>query len=654
MEKPVLYSAVVQGLYVEKRIARTLKKGLIVTVILIWLAFVLPAPTVCFASEAAEADTVEKLLGDENDGSRAVPIHLIPMYPENEEGKKGFKIAGDDDIPLPFSTRWTCGACHSYATISCGWHFNAVDANNAPGRPGQPWILVDASTGTQIPLSYRLWPQAFKPEQVGLTPRQFTKLLGRHTPGGGAGELESKNPDEFMREFISGKLEINCLACHNANPEQDQAGYAIQIARENFRWAAAASCELASISGSAIDMPETYDPFMPMSLDDPKKTPPSVSYRKDAFDKDNWVFFDITRKVPNERCYFCHSNMDVGSNSPERWAADEDVHLTAGLKCVDCHRNGVGHNITRGYEDEQANSSNPLAAASSCEGCHLGQENSSNPVEGRLGAPVPKHPGIPPVHFDKLSCTACHSGPWPGEKTILTKTSRAHSLGIAGINKSPEALPHIETVVFAKQSNGKITPHKLFWPAFWGTIKEEKVTPIDLEVVRKTVRTVLAKQRLPRSGDWRTMTTEHITEGINALQKKVEGQAVYISGGKLYEIDNDGSLITAEHDAAKPYLWPIAHDVRPAAQSLGAQRCEDCHSPDAPFFFGKVCIDSPVQGEGGAFKKMMDMYEFGGPVYLRVNRFFRWMIIAVMTLLILHILGDLYRRAILWLTKKIK
>jgi len=586
-----------------------LKKGLIATVILILSALVLPAFAGTDSSGRSPSQPEEKLLGDESDGSRAVPIHLIPMYPENEDGEKGFKIAGDDDILLPFSTRWTCGACHSYATVSKGWHFNAVDANAAPGRPGQPWILVDASTGTQIPLSYRPWPQAFKPEQVGLTPRQFTKLFGRHTPGGGAGELESKNPDEFMREFISGKLEINCLACHNPNPEQDQAGYAIQIARENFRWAAAASCEFASMSGSAIDMPETYDPFMPMPLNDPKKTPPGVSYRKDAFDEDNWVFFDITRKVPNERCYFCHSNMDAGSDSPERWAADEDVHLTAGLKCVDCHRNGVEHNIIRGYEGEEFISANLLAATSSCEGCH---------TTGRLGAPLLKHAhaGIPPVHFDKLSCTACHSGPWPGEKTIQTKTSRAHSLGIASINKSPEVLPHIITVVFAKQSNGKIAPHKLFWPAYWGNLQEGKVTPINLEVVRKTVSIVLSREKLPSSGDWRVFTTEHIAEGLNLLQKKIEGKAVYVSAGKLYQIDNEGELTAAEHDAAKPYMWPIAHDVRPAAQSLGIRECEDCHSTDAPFFFSAVAVDSPIVSERDSSKEMVGFQES--------DRFYAW------------------------------
>ena len=62
-----------------------MRKGLIVTVSLIWLALVWPGSAVCFAGEA----DVEKLLGDESDGSRAVPIHLTPLYPENEDGKKG-------------------------------------------------------------------------------------------------------------------------------------------------------------------------------------------------------------------------------------------------------------------------------------------------------------------------------------------------------------------------------------------------------------------------------------------------------------------------------------------------------------------------------------------------------------------------------------
>ncbi len=106
------------------------------------------------------------------------------------------------------------------------------------------------------------------------------------------------------------------------------------------------------------------------------------------------------------------------------------------------------------------------------------------PVAGRFAAPVPKHAGIPPTHFDKLSCTACHSGPWPANETIRTKTARAHALGIAGANKSGEVLPHLLYPVFAKGQDGKIAPHKLFWPAYWATMADGNVTPLAMETVK--------------------------------------------------------------------------------------------------------------------------------------------------------------------------
>ena len=606
-----------------------MKKGLISTSFLCLLVLCLSAPTVCFANEAAEVETNQKLLGDESDGSRAPSIHLIPLFTENEDGEQGGKITPDDDPLLPFSTRWTCGDCHSYGIISKGWHFNATDPNVVPGRLGQPWILADARTGTQIPLSYRSWPGTFKPEQVGLTAREFTRYFGRHTPGGGAGELETEDPDEIMREYISGKLEINCLSCHNAEFAHNQGEYFPQVVRENFRWAAAASCEFASVSGSARDMPDTYDPFMPEPPEDAKKVPPGIKYRENIFDPENNVSFNIVREVPNYRCYFCHSNLYIDKKDTEKWTSDEDVHLTAGLKCVDCHRNGTDHNITRGYEGEASVSTNPLVTTSSCESCHLGVKDSLSPLAGRLGAPVPEHWGIPPVHFEKLTCTACHSGPWPSEKTILTKTSRAHRLGTLNANKSKEALPHIVAPVFAKQGGigaayigrlrlmeaGKIAPHKMIWPAYWATVEDQNVAPIAFTTVAEVIVPVFADVNRPTSGDWPELTAEHIVKGLKALAKSVKGTPAYISAGNLYKLDDSGTLSEEEHPAAKPYLWPIAHDVRPAAQSLGIRYCTDCHATDGPFFFGDITVDSPIV----AARETKKMIEFQD-----INPFYAW------------------------------
>ena len=627
-----------------------MRKGLIATGVLLWLA------SCAWAADTGQPPNVfvggQKLLGDESDGSRAHPVHLIPLLDED-----GGKIAPDDEPLLPFSTRQTCGACHSYNYVAKGWHFNASDPNVPPGRPGQPWVFIDPTTGTQVPLSERRWPGTFRPEQFGIGSRRFIGLFSRHTPGGGVGEQQSTDADEAARRPISGKLEANCMSCHDADPAHNQAEYALQIARENYRWAAAATSGFALVSGSAKDMPEGYDPLMPQPLNDPKLVPPSIKYRDGIFDSKNQVFFDVVREVPAQRCYFCHSNVYFTREGVEKWQADVDVHLAAGLTCVDCHRNGFDHNVTRGYEGEEIVSKNPLAATSSCQGCHLeGKSLLSTPVAGRLGAPVPKHPGIPPVHFDRLSCTACHSGPWPAQKTYLTKTSGTHRLGTLSVSKLQETLPHIVAPVFAKQANGKIAPHKLIWPAFWGALKAQTVTPIKLTIVKEVVSKVFSKEKLPLSGDWPAVTDEHITEALKALSgQSFDGKAVYVTAGGLYYLDDAGKLCWQEnHPAAQPYLWPIAHEVRPAAQAMGVRRCEDCHSPEAPFFFGKVWVDSPVQGKGGVFREMMDMYEVGGPVYVRVNWFFKLLIIVVMTLLIMHILGDLYRRGILWLAKRAK
>jgi hypothetical protein len=203
----------------------------------------------------------------------------------------------------------------------------------------------------------------------------------------------------------------------------------------------------------------------------------------------------------------------------------------------------------------------------------------------------------------------------PDKKTIRVKTSRAHGLGTYNVNKSNDVLPYLIYPVFAKQLDGKIGPHKLVWTTFWGSLKDQKVTPIPLEVVRPVVGKIIDDKNLPTSGDWPALTDEQIGKVLELL-KTTEGEAVYICGGKLHRLNDKGRLIATEHDAAKPYLWPIAHDVRPAVQSLSAHQCQDCHSTDAPFFFGAVAIDSPIIAERDSSKEMI---EFQG-----INRFYAW------------------------------
>jgi hypothetical protein len=539
--------------------------------------------------------------GDTPDGSRSNFVHMIPLLAEPLPGKEPDQIHPDADPVLPFSTKATCGACHNYDKISAGWHFNAIDPNVNPGRKGQPWIFADPTSATQIPLSYRKWPGAFRPEQIGLTPMAFLQSFGRQMPGGAIGEMvdKSENPEEALKSDITGKLEINCLACHNGSPGEDMggaSGYSIQVIRGNYRWAATASCEFAYITGSIKDLKD-YDFRAPFVSSDSKLKPPVVAYRKEAFGYNDKVSFDIRLEPTKERCYFCHSNADVQDGNTEKWFRDEDVHIAAGLVCADCHRNGVDHNIIRGYASEPCNSTNQLAANASCEGCHFGTKG-KKPDAGRFAAPTPKHAGIPPSHFDKLSCTACHSGPWPANETIRTKTARAHALGIAGAKKYGDILPHLQYPVFAKGQDGKIGVFKLLWPAYWATMSDGNVImPLAMETVKSATSRVITKTAFSETRSWPDLKDEDIVKILTVLGEKVNAGAkpVYVTGGKLYSLDAGGKLVSADNKMAEPYMWPIAHDIRPAAQALGVRNCQDCHTTNSPFLFGLVSVDSPLK-----------------------------------------------------------
>jgi hypothetical protein len=347
------------------------------------------------------------LLGDNADGSRARPVHRIPL-----RDAEGEVIRTTDRPLLPFSTTETCGAdCHDVATISKGWHFNVTAAGSARTRPGEPWILVDGDTATQLPLSYHSWPGAFQPQQVGITPWEFARMFGGRTPGGLNGEREP-GPDLKTRWVVSGSLEPNCLACHDQSPAYDHAEYGRQIGLENFRWAVAAASGMGLVTGAAREMPDSFDYLLPFVEDALQPRMPTMAYSADRFLPGAKVVFDIAREVPARRCYFCHSVADGEHAGRRRWTGETDIHLSRGLTCVDCHRNGLTHAMTRGYDGDPS-SNRAEAAAVSCRGCHLGMEPDSVLARGRLGAPYPRHAGLPPLHLTKLSCTACHSGQYP-------------------------------------------------------------------------------------------------------------------------------------------------------------------------------------------------------------------------------------------------
>ncbi|MDH4201916.1 MAG: cytochrome c3 family protein [Phycisphaerae bacterium] len=549
---------------------------------------------------------VGQLVGQGSDGNRSTPVHQIELYDE-----EGNQIRPFDKDPKPFSTRITCGRCHEYGTIASGWHFNGYESEAFNdegelvkidwGRPGQPWVLTDSKTRTQIPLSGRKWPGTFSPDELRISSWKFLEMISSHFPGGSYGEIKAEQPYEERRQEISGLYEVNCLACHNADPHQDQNMAALQAARQNYRWIPAASSRMADVSGDTLDLTMFYDPEVNING-------PTMTYRKDLFDSEDTVFFDITGKPSNERCYFCHSNQNLSVSEDREWTRDEDVHLKSGLKCVDCHRNGDNHMITRGIETEGD------GKTLTCEGCHL-PDPADTPQSGRLGAPEPKHRGIPTIHFEKLTCTACHSGTWPAEEAARWKTARMHETGLHGPHTPYVPQPHVYAPVLMKGAGGKIGPYKLFWPAYWAAQRDDAMTPIPPEQVLEKAGDVLGAY-IEKTDDWKPLTEQQIAGVLERLSTGGE-RGVYIAGGKSYRLDAEGNVTSCDDEAAQPYAWPMAHDVRPAEQSLGVRMCKDCHTTDSPFFFGTVEMDTPVKADNGV--RTMEMIQLQG-----IDRLYMW------------------------------
>ena len=492
------------------------------------------------------------------DGSRSKAAHRIPLYDE-----RGQEIFPDDTPVLPFSTRMTCGPCHDYEAIRHGWHFNSPDAEVPAGRPGEPWVLVDEKTGTQLPVSNRAWPGAWRPRDCGLTPWRFTQIFARHMPGGDMGDLREEIPSPESRWGVSGALEINCLTCHAASPEYDPSEYAIQTARENFRWAATAASGFATVEGLAFRQHPTWNIYDGPDPDNVYLMPPTVDYDLTRFDKKRRVFFDLTRRPPAERCYFCHSTPRAAEADRQALLTDADVHTRSGMACVDCHRNGLDHYIVRGYDGEARDRGAPVASSLSCKGCHLGPEPrlGGPSLAGRFGAPRPAHKGLPVVHLDKMTCTACHSGPWPTAEPELVRTSRANRLGIHGKAQWFTDLPFISSPVFARQADGKIAPHHVFWPAFWGRLEGDKVAPIPPEEVSSAAGEILEpeKQVARPLGAFNSLAPER-------------SEAVYLLRGKVYRWYAEGRIQdTARTCPEGPPTWSwMGTAERPAASQAGA------------------------------------------------------------------------------------
>ena len=530
------------------------------------------------------------------DGGRNMPVHRLAV---NDE-------LGDTIVPgapnaLPLSTKKTCGQCHDYEAISSGWHFNMSNANAPIGRPSEPWFLNDALTGSQIPMSLRNWAGLYKPEQLGLSNWEFVLAFGRHMPGGDIADPEDRDAENGpnARWNVSGPIEINCFACHSQDKEYDHSEWVRQVARHNFRWAMTGALGLGDVGGMGSRMDDYWGMLRGLNPDDATfKVPPHMNYFQSKFDSKNRVVLDLG-KPRNENCLSCHSTTQAGMHAKD---IDGDVHLRAGMTCSDCHGNGLDHATARGFVGDNTGAMDKVRATASCTGCHNGSDVAK---AGRHGAPAPKHVGYPLVHFQKLSCTVCHSGVTEDGELAQVRTSRSNRMGVYGRARWATPQPFILEPVFVKGTDGVISPSRMVWPAFWATrdaADNDKLNPILPEVVadactdifnvREQVGEILAALgRDPNISD----TPVVVVDGV-VLSKNVDDVAIPVdltdwANGVYYktptnliqvfpEFEADANV--AQEESVKNLLQTL--DAAPVATTKG---------------FGAVWVGNQVYYRGG-------------------------------------------------------
>ncbi|MBO5941045.1 MAG: cytochrome c3 family protein [Kiritimatiellae bacterium] len=354
----------------------------------------------------------------EFNGGRIVPTHrFVPV------DRNGDNVSVGDRMPSAMSQEKTCAQCHSVDKMRGGSHFRSGSTNDAANKVNkEPWFLCSAGTGACKVVSLS--------DRGGLSAWEWVKKYGWAFPGGGIAtcpKAMAEAAGDRQRWFVTGGLEMNCLACHSQD-DYDVSEWAKQVLRENWSGAALAAAGYARVEGMNERLDASWDRHIAENPDDHLfKVPENIIYNPFKLDDKGRIAFRVG-KPKNENCLACHSVAEASATANE---VTGDVHLQRGMKCIDCHRNGMDHRIE----------------TKSCASCHM---------EKNGAGPKPSHTGIPLVHFQKLSCAVCHSGVTKGGKRSQIRTMRANRIGIYGRAQWATDIPFIEEPFVRKNNDGKV------------------------------------------------------------------------------------------------------------------------------------------------------------------------------------------------------
>jgi cytochrome b subunit of formate dehydrogenase len=616
-----------------------------------------------------------------------------------------------ENASVPCSPKQTCGAsgCHNYDRISQGFHFQQGkdEKPSAEYAARYNWISHPGNYGgnwcSPAPLYRQLAPKKNRSaREIDMTSFEFvTATCGNCHAGGGPMEYdrEGHRYDEWMRQkgYVpggendldgdyykarwseTGVIETDCNLCHV--PEYNYKERNAQLAKLNFKWAATAGADFATVSGS-VAQDET----------------PTVTYDLKRFDDDGNIIMHIVPEPRNETCLRCHFKPDWKKRGAA-YSNRTDVHMVAGLRCVDCHAAGskAADPRIRGWEVHQFGKGDDPSGfvrndldntVRTCEDCHL---------KGWRNAPVAKHDWLPPLHMEKLSCQACHI-PSRAVKSALVQASDIY-------NPAPRISPpgkHIwafydqdmqfwnhygELELFIGSDEptdvsnptlirykGKIYPANRVHSAWVGF--EEQGKPGLNQVFMKDFYLMWVEHRKDPARNYPALAAitddngdalievnrpQEIDSLLRAVHQYLKTTAfplenrrlVWVSDDRAYYSSREWRLLPRQSHEATPYasVYKFSHDVAPARAALGAHGCKDCHSAGSTFFFGAV-LAQPFDSTGKPVwttQSRLLGYDGSPPRYSGVvggvAAFFKWLTIVVMTLLIGHIVLDFFARA---------
>ncbi len=643
---------------------------------------------------------------------RPSPLGVCPPFPlRDEAGNLIDPVHGVNDA-VPYSPKQTCGTtgCHDYEKITEGFHFMQGKGEPLPDifASRYNWVTSPGNYGgtwcSPAPLYRQLAPKSnSSARMIDMTSFDFvTATCGNCHPGGGPLEYDrdGKRYDEWMRDPASGMtpggdnnldgdyykarwsetgvIEADCLLCHM--PEYDYKKRNETLANLNFRWAATAGAGFGAVTGKVA-----------------AGELPSVAYDKSRFDADGNVLVHIAPEPRNETCLNCHAKPGWKKRGAS-FSARTDVHMKAGLRCVDCHAAGskAADPRIRGWEvhqfgkgdDPSGNVRNDLDnTVRSCENCHL---------DGWHNAPIARHDGLPPLHLQKIACQTCHI-PTRAVKSALVQASDVYTpaprispppkhiwafydqemnywnhygeLDLFSNKDQPTDVTrstlirykdkiypanrvHSAWVGFEEQ--GKPGLNQLFMKDFFQMWTQHRADPANkypelARIADDNGDGVIEVNRPEEIDALLAATQTHLAATGFPLENR---RLVWVSDSKAFYSSTESRDLPREIYEATAYasVHKFSHDVSPARSALGANGCKDCHAPRSPVFQTAV-LDHPFDDKGQpVFVSQAAVLQYDGssPQYIgfagHVASFFKWLTIVVMILLIGHLLLDAVTR----------